>query len=248
VGNLHQIFSSSTQLAYITEGCTQAAIGCEECKTLASQSVNAHLDPIRERRRELAQHPQRLKEVIQQGAQKASKVAEETMVAVRDAVELLGASSSRLLGLKDSDASRLRVPESIAKAQNDDERWEIRTAGWLERVSSSHSLKKDRPRTFITRRGRKVGVHTASEHQGMWKFQLNDRPLNVLVLLAQDKDRYLHDYVLPPKVVQDHWKQFEREDGNVVILAKRAANGVSLSLAGKELPIQEYEGNYAALE
>jgi hypothetical protein len=91
-------------------------------------------------------------------------------------------------------------------------------------------------------------VHAASEEEGSWRFQLKDRPLNVLVLLAQDNDRYLHDYILPPKVVQETWKQFEREDGNVVILAKRAVNGIALSLAGKELPIQEYEGNYADLE
>ena len=72
--------------------------------------------------------------------------------------------------------------------------------------------------------------------------------MNVLVLLAQDRDRYLHDYVLPPKVVQDHWKQFEREDGNVVISVKRAADGVSLALEQSDLPIQQYEGNYTPLE
>src|SRR5437016_549751 len=83
VGNLHQIFSSKDQLTYITEGCTQATIGCVECKALAVPSVNAHLDPIRERRRQLEQHPERVQEVIQQGAEKAGRVAEETMVAVQ---------------------------------------------------------------------------------------------------------------------------------------------------------------------
>ena len=50
------------------------------------------------------------------------------------------------------------------------------------------------------------------------------------------------------KVVQDHWKQFEREDGNVVISVKRAADGVSLALEQSDLPIQQYEGNYTPLE
>lgn len=248
VGNLHQIFSNKERLAGITEGCTQATITCVECKSLAVESVNAHLEPVRERRRQLAQHPERLNEVIRHGAQKAERAAEETMGAVREAVGLLNLSSSRPLAGKNPDASRLRVPEAIATAGNDDERWQIRASGWLEKVSSAHPLRQDRPRTFITRRGRKVGIHTASEHKGIWKFQLNDRPLNVLVLLAQDRDRYLHDYILPPKVVQETWKQFEREDGNVVILARRNATGMALSLNGKELPIQEYEGNYSALE
>ena len=50
---------------------------------------------------------------------------------------------------------------------------------------------------------------------GRGDFLLEDRPVNVLVLLAQDKDRYLHDYVLPPKVIQDHWKKFARNNGGV---------------------------------
>jgi hypothetical protein len=82
----------------------------------------------------------------------------------------------------------------------------------------------------------------------MWKFRLNDRPLNVLVLLAQDEDRYLHDFILPPKMVQEHWKHFEREDGNVVISVRKGAGGVALVLGQKDIPIQQFEGNYADLE
>ena len=59
VGNLHQIFSDRERLQYITLGCTQAGITCVECKALAVESVNAHLEPIRERRRQLSQHPER---------------------------------------------------------------------------------------------------------------------------------------------------------------------------------------------
>src|SRR5258708_26938681 len=56
VGNLHQIFSDSERLAYITRGCTQAAITCVECKALAVESVNAHRTPIRERRARMRPH------------------------------------------------------------------------------------------------------------------------------------------------------------------------------------------------
>lgn len=254
VGNLHQIFSDAKTKAYITEGCTQAKIACVECKELAIRSVNAHMDPIRERRRELAQRPELLKDVILHGDQKARKAAEETMVAAREAVGILQIPSGKsLLGdgkpLWSAEVNLpLRVPEAVVSAQNDEERWEIQAAPWLERVSKNYPLKKDRPRTFITRRGRKVGISTASEHNGLWKFRLNDRPLNVLVLLAEDEERYLHDFILPPKVVQDHWKQFEREDGHVVISVRKAANGVAVALQNQEIPIQQYQGNYADLE
>jgi tryptophanyl-tRNA synthetase len=252
VGNLHQIFSDPERLAYITRGCTTATITCVECKALATQSVNAHLDPIRERRRQLAEHPERLQAIIQKGAQKAAQSAEETMVAARDAVGLLAlAKVSEGMAAQEVDAcALLRVPESIIDAKNDDERWTIRTTGWLDRVSKLYPLKRDRPRTFITRRGRKVGVHTASERaDGTWKFELQDRPLNVLVLLAQDKDRYLRDYVLPPKFLQEYWKKFQRQNDSVEITAKKTSTtNVSLVVDGDDLPIQQYEGNYTALE
>ncbi|HEV2963204.1 MAG TPA: tryptophan--tRNA ligase [Candidatus Angelobacter sp.] len=248
VGNLHQIFSSKDQLAYITEGCTQATIGCVECKALATTSVNAHLAPIRDRRYELAQHPERVKEVIQQGAKKAERVAEETMVAVREAVGLLGSASLPKPTLVEIGADLLLVP--ITKTNEPKEIWDIRVkqSGWLDKINRLHPLRFDRPATFITSRGRKVGVHTASENNGTWEFLMRDRPLNVLVLLAEDKDRYLHDYVLPPKILQYYWKDFERKGEQVVVRVARTEDGVSLSVAGKELPIQEYERNYAALE
>jgi tryptophanyl-tRNA synthetase len=248
VGNLHQIFSDRERLAYITEGCTQAKITCVECKTLAVENVNAHLALIRERRHALAQNPAKLIETIQYGAEKAIAAAEETMGAVRDAIGLLRLGAVAGLAAKEEATGAIRVPESIADAKNDDERWELLTAEWLERVNRSNPLKKDRPRTFITRRGRKVGLYAAKEEQGAWQFMLEDRPVNVLVLLAQDKDRYLHDFILPPKVIQDHWKKFARHEGNVEIVLKKGPNGVSLATGEGELPIQQYAGDYSALQ
>src|SRR5205807_4204329 len=130
VGNLHQIFSDRDRLAYITQGCTQATITCVECKALAVQSVNAHLEPIRERRRKLAQNPGKLMEIVRYGAEKAIAAAEETMSAVRDAIGLLRLGAVAGLAAKEEATAEIRVPESIADAKNDDERWELRTAEW----------------------------------------------------------------------------------------------------------------------
>ncbi len=253
VGNLHQIFSDPERLAYITRGCTTATITCVECKALAVESVNAHLAPIRERRRHLAQHPERLHQIIQQGAQKAAKVAEATMSAARQAVGLLALSSTAALASKKFDTVPLRVPESAMSATNDQERREILTAAWVEKVSKTYPLRKDRPRTFITRKARKVGVHTARQDEaGTWEFSFPDRPLNVLVLLAEDKDGYLHDYVLPPKLLQENWKQFERDQSDagvtVRVWVRRDADGSFIQLEKHNVPIQAYEGNYSALQ
>ena len=248
VGNLHQIFSDRDRLAYITQGCTQATITCVECKALAIQSVNVHLEPIRERRRALAQDPARLRQTIQHGTQKAIAAAEETMSAVRDAIGLLRLDAVAGLAAKEEATAAIRVPEAIASAKNEDEKWGLRTAEWLERVNKTYPLKQDRPRTFITRKGRKVGLYAAAEENGTWRFLLEDRPVNVLVLLAQNQDRYLHDYVLPPKVIQDLWKKFARNGNGVELVLKKNANGAFLAMPENELLIEQYEGDYSALQ
>ncbi|HEX5434106.1 MAG TPA: hypothetical protein VFY05_07705, partial [Candidatus Angelobacter sp.] len=106
-------------------------------------------------------------------------------------------------------------------------------------------LRRDRPQVFITRKGRKVGVQTTQrEETGTWRFSFPDRPLNVLVLLAEDNG-FLHDYILPPKVVQDHWKSFVRDNGNVMVELK---TGGLLSTPSGEVQVQQYESDYSALQ
>lgn len=250
VGNLHQIFSDPERLAYITRGCTQATITCVECKALAIESTEAHLKPIRERRKQFAEQPGLLGKIVRQGEQQARETAEDTMRAVRDAVGLFRSDTlQQHLPIAASKGGPLRVPEAVMSARTEEERWGLRTAEWLERVGRMHPLKRDKPRTFITQKSRKVGVHTAAERNGGWMFRMQDRALNVLVLLAQDADRYLHDYVLPPKLVQEHWRQFERADGNVVIEVKKSASGEAVLCTPQgEIPIQQYEANYSALQ
>jgi tryptophanyl-tRNA synthetase len=261
VGNLHQIFSNPERLAYITQGCTQATITCVECKALAVESVNAHLEPIRERRRELAHDPAKLRQTIQHGAQKAIAAAEETMTAVRDAIGLLRLGNVTELAAKEESVTTLQVPESVRIEPDEQEKQELiqerRDAiieSWVQVVSKTHPLRADdRPRTFITRKGRKVGVHTARISNDQWEFSFPDRPMNVLVLLAEDSQGFLHDYVLPPKVLQDAWKEFAR----VTVPGVRNTVYVVLSFSGSEpvirlqksnLPVKGYKGNYSSLQ
>jgi tryptophanyl-tRNA synthetase len=249
VGNLHQIFSPADKLAYITRGCTNAGITCVECKALAIESTEAHLRPIRESRKEFARQRELLKKIIQHGNQQAYDAAEQTMRAVRDAVGLFSLGSLDTHMPKAGEGERLRVPETAAAAGNEDERREIVTAGWVDRVSKSYPLRKDRPQIFITRKGRKVGVQSArSGEKGSWEFSFPDRPLNVLVLLAEDNG-YLHDYVLPPKSVQELWKQFHRAEGAVMVEMKRNSAGqVQLATPQGEVAIEQFEGDYSALQ
>jgi hypothetical protein len=85
-----------------------------------------------------------------------------------------------------------------------------------------------------------VGVQTARAGE---KFTFPDRPLNVLVLLAEENG-YLHDYVLPPKVVQEHWKNFARDNGSVMVELRQGA----IRTSSGDVPVQQYEGDYSPLQ
>jgi tryptophanyl-tRNA synthetase len=63
-------------------------VGDVEVKQKLAKALNDFLDPIRERRAEYEEKPQRVKEALADGTARAKKVAEETMAEVRAALRL----------------------------------------------------------------------------------------------------------------------------------------------------------------
>jgi tryptophanyl-tRNA synthetase len=86
VGDLHKVFSSPETLAKVYEGCRSAGIGCIECKGWAADALVQVLHPIQERRAGLTEN--RAKEILEEGSRKAEARAEQTMIEVRDAMQM----------------------------------------------------------------------------------------------------------------------------------------------------------------
>jgi tryptophanyl-tRNA synthetase len=63
-------------------------VGDVEVKQKLARALNASLEPLRERRREVVARPERIREIAVEGSKKARTVAHETMERVRDAVRL----------------------------------------------------------------------------------------------------------------------------------------------------------------
>jgi len=84
----HKLFSAEEpgRLDWVRKGCTTAGIGCIECKAAMAENLIKWIAPIRERRVEYEKHPARVLEVIDDGSNKARKVAQGTMERVREAV------------------------------------------------------------------------------------------------------------------------------------------------------------------
>jgi tryptophanyl-tRNA synthetase len=63
-------------------------VGDVEVKTKLAAAMNRALEPMRERRREVAARPERIREIAVEGSRRARAIARQTMDRVRDAVKL----------------------------------------------------------------------------------------------------------------------------------------------------------------
>jgi tryptophanyl-tRNA synthetase len=88
VWNLHQVYSDGNTKDWVLQGCRTAGIGCLECKQPVIDAVNAELKPIRERAQRYEEDPTLVRNIIQDGCEKASDLADETMRDVRAAMGL----------------------------------------------------------------------------------------------------------------------------------------------------------------
>ena len=88
VFSLHKIFSPAEKVAEINVECRRAGIGCVDCKKVLAANMNAYFAPLRERRLGFEKDPEGTWNIMQEGAARASVIAEETMVSVREAVGL----------------------------------------------------------------------------------------------------------------------------------------------------------------
>ncbi len=86
---LHQLFSGRPErIEEIAHACRHAGIGCVEHKREFAHDLAAALAPFRERRAELAKDPDRVWDILNDGARRAREIAQRTMAEVREAVGL----------------------------------------------------------------------------------------------------------------------------------------------------------------
>jgi tryptophanyl-tRNA synthetase len=89
--HLHKHFSPPETVAIVAENCRGAKWGCLDCKRVLADNMIATLAPIRERALRLQADPQRVEEILADGASAARRMASETMREVRSRMGLLPA-------------------------------------------------------------------------------------------------------------------------------------------------------------
>ena len=83
----HRAFNAENA-PQIDADCRAGRLGCVVNKKNLSAILAEQLRPIRERRQELAAHPERVHEALRMGEERARKIAQETMREVREAMKL----------------------------------------------------------------------------------------------------------------------------------------------------------------
>ena len=82
VATMHKALSSADDLAWVASGCTTAAIGCVDCKARLADNMAAHFASYAQRRAELIAKPERVHDILEQGAAKARAIVQRTMAEV----------------------------------------------------------------------------------------------------------------------------------------------------------------------
>lgn len=86
----HEAFNPNTaQVEEFKARYRTGKVGDVEVKTALAHALNAHLDPIRERRAAALARPGQLHEMLVEGSRRARLVAAETMARVRDAMRIV---------------------------------------------------------------------------------------------------------------------------------------------------------------
>jgi len=90
VFDLHKVYSDQSVIDRVNRECRTAEIGCLDCKKLVSHRINERLAPIQECRTRYEQNPQLVWDILEEGTERARKVAQATMAEVRAAANLTG--------------------------------------------------------------------------------------------------------------------------------------------------------------
>jgi len=70
----------------VYEWCTKATKGSVECKKILGEHLVKYLEPIQHKRAELLKRPERIREILEEGRKKASAIARQTIVEVKEAI------------------------------------------------------------------------------------------------------------------------------------------------------------------
>jgi tryptophanyl-tRNA synthetase len=89
VFSYHKLFSTPDDLAWVTEGCTTAGIGCGDCKARLHLRMEDLVSPARERKKELLNNPKLLDSMIGDSSTSARTEAQANLREIKELMKLI---------------------------------------------------------------------------------------------------------------------------------------------------------------
>jgi tryptophanyl-tRNA synthetase len=83
---LHEVYSTTEVKAWVLKGCRSAGIGCLECKGQLLEKIFQEQEPIRERALEYRKNISVVRNIVQEGIERARDIAKDTLQEVRQAM------------------------------------------------------------------------------------------------------------------------------------------------------------------
>jgi tryptophanyl-tRNA synthetase len=81
--NLHKIMSLPEQIKMVADSCRRAKFGCLDCKKILAKNIADEFEGFRKKRKELEKNPKKVQEILRVGAERARKLAAETLAEVK---------------------------------------------------------------------------------------------------------------------------------------------------------------------
>ena len=270
VGDLHKVFSAPEVIAETQKGCRAASMRCEQCKIEAAKSVCAITEPIHNKRMELESRIDETWEMLRAQSAKAAARAEQTMLAVRDVLDLsheLG-STRRFFGATEADLHSAHditlLPDLVGLEQ--DEATKLLRDHWRDHIVPRDiplrqesnrvftSLDRELEEPFLTAKKKRVFVTTAKDvaSPDEWHFDIPARSYEVWALLCwRQKDNWLEDFVIPQKYYSQAFakaKKSLKKDEKIPVSIHSDGDRFLLSIHGSEpVDIAELRSNYEPL-
>ncbi|MCP9449313.1 MAG: tryptophan--tRNA ligase [Nitrospira sp.] len=88
VYEFHKIYSPVPVQEQIAQDCRTAAIGCIDCKKLVADRMVEKMTPVWDARAKLTDNPAHLDAIVQDGSERAAKVAKATLAEVTEAMKI----------------------------------------------------------------------------------------------------------------------------------------------------------------
>ena len=81
--SLHKLLSKPEEIKLVAKNCRGAKFGCLDCKKILAKNLEMEFEDFRKRRKVYEDKPELVREILEEGAKKARKLAEATMAEVR---------------------------------------------------------------------------------------------------------------------------------------------------------------------